>query len=141
MKKIYEGLRTNDLENLLIPLISIDEYESKLDDDAIVVGFYVSDKEPADDLNRFIQKSPQFIYDADVSPAPTQDGYFVCFVEFERNEKFYDSLMDILKDLTNLVNIEPDQWSFTAYNHDGVFELTEKNVYILIRKEPRDSED
>ena len=68
MVNLVEGLKEGDLEELLIPMISIDEYESKLDDDSIVVAFYVRDRDPSYDLNRFIQKGASAILDTDVSP-------------------------------------------------------------------------
>jgi hypothetical protein len=54
--KLYEGMWSGDLADLVQPLVSIDEYASKIDPNAIAVGFYVQDKDAADDLNRFIQK-------------------------------------------------------------------------------------
>ena len=47
--KINEGLRVGDLENLVSPKISIDEFESKSgsDDEILVVAFYVKDDQPA----------------------------------------------------------------------------------------------
>ncbi|MNK54736.1 hypothetical protein D3C87_737280 [compost metagenome] len=136
MKQLLrEGLREQDLEDLVIPMISIDEFESKVDDDAIVIGFYVKDSEPADDLNRFIQKSPVILLDTDVSPAPNADGYFLVFVEVSRDGSFPKKLETILAEIKNLVAIEESDWSFTCYGHDGIFEATEENVRVLIRTE------
>lgn len=132
---LREGLRENDLEELVIPMISIDEFESKVDEDAIVIGFYVKDSEPADDLNRFIQKSPVILLDTDVSPAPNEDGYFLVFVEVSRDDSFAKKLLTILAEIKNLVGIEESDWSFTCYGHDGIFEVTEEKVHVLIRTE------
>jgi hypothetical protein len=133
MKSLYEGLSSGDLDDLLIPLLSIDQYESKIDDDAIVVGFYVKDLEPANDLNRFIQKSAIAILDSEVSPAPTPEGFYIVFVEFTRDLEVKKKLKDILNDIKNLVNIQPHDWSFTYYGHKGVFELTDENMDIMFR--------
>lgn len=136
MKQLLrEGLRENDLEDLVIPMISIDEFESKVDDDGIVIGFFVKDAEPADDLNRFIQKSPVILLDTDVSPAPNEDGYFLVFVEVSRDESFAKKLKTILAEIENLVAIEESDWSFTCYGHEGVFEVTEEKIHVLIRTE------
>jgi len=132
---LREGLREGDLEELVIPLISIDEFESKVDDDAIVVGFFVKDLEPANDLNRFIQKSPVVLLDTDVSPAPNEDGYFLVFVELTREASFSSKLLTILGEISNLVGIEVDDWRFTAYRHEGIFEVTDEKVRVLIRTE------
>lgn len=134
-KYLSEGLREHDLDKLVIPLVSIDEFESKVDDDLIVIGFFVKDSDPADDLNRFIQKSPVSLVDTEVSPAPNQDGYFVVFVEVMRDPSFYSKLTTILDEIENLVGIAPEDWSFSCYGHDGIFQLTEEKVKVLIRTE------
>lgn len=134
-KYLVEGLREHDLKDLVIPMVSIDEFESKIDDDAIVVGFFVKDSDPANDLNRFIQKSPIQLLDTDVSPAPNEDGYFLVFVELSRDNSFYTKLKTILDEIKNLVDIDPNDWTFTCYGHNGVFDLTDKKIKVLIRTE------
>jgi hypothetical protein len=136
MIKLFEGLRENDLEDLVLPMLSIDEYESKVDDDAIVIGFYVMDREPAQDLNRFIQKSPIVLIDTDVSPAPNEDGYYMVFVELPRDEAVTPKIKTLLDEIKSLVHLEPTEWSFTCYGHEGVFPLNDKNLHVLVRKEP-----
>lgn len=101
---INEGLRTNDLEDMVLPLISVDEYESKVDENAIVFGFYVNDRDAANDLNRFIQKSPAMLLDTEVSPAPDQDGYYLVFFELLRNDKLPQSVREVLDEVEPLTN-------------------------------------
>jgi hypothetical protein len=132
--KLTEGLRENDLEGLVLPVISIDQFESKIDDDAIVIGFYVLYRDPATDLNRFIQKSAVDIIDTEVSPAPTEEGYYVVFVEVMRNEKFPEALLAILENIGNLVGFS--NWQFTAYGVDGVHDLSVDEIKSLIRLTP-----
>lgn len=130
---LLEGLKEGDLENLVLPLVSIDEYESKLDDDSIVVGFFVGDKEPAADLNRFIQKGAIDILDTDVSPAPNEEGHFMVFVEMLRNDTFPKNLLDIVESLTGLT--ENDQWEVVIYGSSEPQPLTleylEANVRLI----------
>ena len=97
MNFINEGLMKNDLAKLVLPIMSIDEYDSKIKDDAIVVAFYVTDKDPASDLNKFIQKSPVMLLDTEVSPAPNQDGFYLVFVEMDRSDMFKLNLHAILR--------------------------------------------
>jgi hypothetical protein len=90
MSKLIEGMQANDLDFLIMPLISIDEYESKIDDRrAVVIGFYVTDNDPASELSAFIEKGTVPVLDTEVSPAPTEDGYYMVFVEMDRNEKLF----------------------------------------------------
>ncbi len=135
---LLEGLRANDLEGLVLPVISIDQFESKIDDDAIVVAFYVEYKDPATDLNRFIQKSAEDLLDTEVSPAPTEEGYYLVFVELARSDKFPKTLLGILDDLKNLVALK--QWRFIGYGKEGVHDLTEENILAMVRLQPNKSE-
>jgi hypothetical protein len=124
--QLNEGLRQDDLEGLVLSVLSIDEYESKIDDSAIVVGFFVQYQDPANDLNRFIQKSAIDIIDTEVSPAPTEDGYYVVFLELQRDIAFIGKMMQLLGNLENLVKIK--SWSFTTIGHNKKIELTGKNL-------------
>src|SRR6056297_3156277 len=87
-KKIIESLFPGDLENLVSSTISIDEYESKIDPEAIVLAFFVKSEDPAYDLSRFIEFGPfSYILDTEVSPAPDENGNYLVFVEFEAANK------------------------------------------------------
>ena len=131
--KLFEGLRGNELDYLVMPMITVDEYESKIsrDEDVIVAGFYVDHEDPAKELSRFIDKSVQNILDTDVSPAPTPSGYFVVFVELERNEEVYTTLAAILKEIENIVSIE--KWQFKTYKNEDVMDFTEENFNEYVR--------
>ena len=61
---INEGLTMNALDGLITPMLSIDEYESKISDKrAIVVGFFVQEEDPANDLSNFIDRSSHPIHE------------------------------------------------------------------------------
>jgi hypothetical protein len=110
--KVNEGLLEHDLDFTIMPLISVDEYESKIDDrKAIVVGFYITDKDPATDLASFIEKGTVHVLDVDVSPAPTDDGHYMVFVEIDRNKKFPERLLRIINDLGRVTNVK--EWEFS----------------------------
>lgn len=115
---LTEGLRKGDLEDMVLPMVTIDEYSSKLDDTAIVLGFYVHDKDAADDLNRFIQKSPAELLDTDVSPAPDQRGYYIVFVEFMNDKKIVESMESVIGEVSSLVNNE--SWQMRLRGLKGV---------------------
>jgi len=113
MTKLKEGLRTHDLIDLVLPTISIDEYESKIDPDAIVVGFFVDDDAPAKDLSSFIESGAGEILDTEVSPAPDDDGNYLVFVEFMRDENLPENIEYVLETVENLTGIQ--EWNFTYY--------------------------
>lgn len=120
------GLREGDLEHLVLPLISIDEYESKLSQEAIVIGFYVGDQEPARDLNRFIQKAPIALLDTDISPAPNRDGYYMVFVELMRNDEVPEKVIDLCGTISRLVSIS--DWSMKLYGKENAVPLSSDGI-------------
>lgn len=152
MTTLTEGLQAHDLDYLIMPLISIDEYESKIDDrKAIVVGIYVTDIDPANELSSFIEKGVVPVLDTEVSLAPTEDGYYVVFVEIDRNERFVKRLLNIVDSISNLTNV--DKWEFSPYHSDKdenypvTAEMLKKHVNLdpnsveIRDKEEKDQED
>jgi hypothetical protein len=129
--RLNEGLRIGDLADLVLPLISVDEYVSKISPDAIVIGFYVHDENAAKDLNRFIQKSPVSLLGSEVSPAPDQHGYFMTFVEFLNNDRLPESLSALLHELTPLVDIE--EWSMRIRRVKGLKPYAEDTLAAALR--------
>lgn len=132
---LNEGLRAGDLRDLLIPVLSIDEYESKISSNAevIVVGFFIETEEAADDLSRFINRSANAMLDTDVSPAPTESGYFVMFVEFTRDAAAFESIQNILIEIQNVVNIKESDWTFKGYQTTEIKEFNEQNFNESVR--------
>lgn len=130
--KIFEGMWANDLEDLLQPLVSIDEYESKVDENAIALGFFVNDRDAADDLNRFIQKSSVPLLDSDVSPAPDQRGYYIVFCELTDNDRFIDNLCNICDEVGQLGAI--DNWQMKIRGVDKVVPLDVKKIERVLMR-------
>ena len=67
--------------------LHVDEFKSKMgnDEDMVVLSFKVGGKEPAIDLVNFIEKSYDWVIDADTSSGEMEDGDYIVFVEMERN--------------------------------------------------------
>lgn len=102
--KLFEGLRSKDLQGLVDPVFTIDQYKSKMgeDKDVVVIGFKVTDKYPAIDLMEFIEKGYTFILDADMSTGEERDGKYQVFVEFERTTKLPEQIKDLLSGVGQL---------------------------------------
>lgn len=98
------SLRHNDLRDCIYPEISVDEYESKTGktDEVIVIAFYTTEEDVANDLDDFIEKSFIEVLDVDVSPNPTEDGKYMVFVELKRLPDFFKKFKDLIKDVENL---------------------------------------
>lgn len=112
--KLDEGLRENDLDDLVLPTITIDDFEPKSgdDDEVVVVTFRAKDDGPANDLASFIEKGSHDILDTEVSPSVDEDGNYLIFVEIRRSDSLFDTVKGIVKDVTRLVNIEKWQFQF-----------------------------
>ena len=111
MSQLHEGLLQGDLKFMLLPTISIDEYQSKIDDrKVIVVALFCKEKEVADDLLVFLEKSDVHFLDIEVSDSPNANGEWACFIELTRNKGFVKKLFDLINELNNLADIE--KWSF-----------------------------
>ena len=126
MHTLLEGMREGDLEDLVLPMITIDEYASKLDENAIVLGFYVQDRDAADDLNRFIQKSPVEMLDTEVSPAPDQHGYYICFIELLNDRRIVESIETLLAEVSPLVG--NSEWQMRLRGLKGVQKFNAKTL-------------
>ena len=137
MRLIQEGLQKGDLNGMILPLLSIDEYESKIDDkNVIVVTFYCFEEDPAHDLSNFIERSPHTPLDTDVSPAPSTEGYYLTFVEIKRNSEFVDKLLNIIKEVHNLTDVK--EWQFTSNQlpKGKVLPVTKQNLEKHVQTEP-----
>jgi hypothetical protein len=127
--RLSEGLRPGDLNHMVLPLLSVDEFNSKIDDrTVIVVAFYSFEEDPAHDLSNFIERSPEKVLDTDVSPAPTREGYYVTFVEIKRDKQFIPKLLKILEEVNNLTDVK--QWQFTSQKLPAgkVLPVTKENL-------------
>ena len=57
-KTLFEGLRSGDLQDMISPILNIDQFKSKMGEDknVVVVAFKSKEKMPAIDLMEFIEK-------------------------------------------------------------------------------------
>lgn len=134
---INEGLSRHSLRHLVMPIVSIDEYESKIDDRRVIVtAFFVRDQDPASDLSSFIEKSSIRPLDTEVSPAPTDDGWYVVFVEMGRGDDYPKRLVDMLEQIGNLTDTM--KWTFKAYGgeSDELHDVNEKNIRTYVNLDP-----
>ena len=106
--QLNETLLAGDLKFLVSSVIEIDSYKSKIGDDAkmIVVSFNVDDKEPADDLARFLELGYDWVVDADATDGPIDTGKYKVFVEIERDRHAPERILDMLDAIKKLTNIE-----------------------------------
>lgn len=136
MSKLFEGARAGDLEYLVSSFVSIDQYTSKIENDNIVISFFVKEKEPAQDLVDFISKNFfDFVIDIELAASKTINGDFQVFVELKRTQSFPVRLFKIMNALNILTN--QDDWVFKAPGFDETFDLTRENIQKTIRLKPQ----
>jgi hypothetical protein len=125
---ISEGLRSGDLTNYVSEVFSVDRYSSKMgeDQDIVVLGFRVKEKNPAVDLMEFIEKGYPFILDADISTGEENDGQYQVFAEIQRSPEIKSQLRELLNGIGQLCNCY--EWRFRYQKSSNSIEFTEENV-------------
>ncbi|MHA1289396.1 MAG: hypothetical protein ACTSPB_18565, partial [Candidatus Thorarchaeota archaeon] len=126
------GLRHLELKDMVLPLISIDEFEPKsgTNEEVIVVTFFCKDELPAIDLDEFIDKSVIEFLDSEVSPNPNEDSYYLVFVEFKRQPNFWIKLYDLVKDIENVAG--KAKWRVQPYLVDQLYKLTDTELHDVV---------
>lgn len=130
------GLRHGELNGMILPLISVDEFEPKSGtvEEVIVVAFFANDELPAYDLDDFIDKSVVQFLDSEVSPNPNDEGQYLVFVEFKRQPNFWMKLYNLIEDVDNVTG-EMD-WKVQPYLVNKLYDLNDKALHdVVITKE------
>jgi hypothetical protein len=130
--KLFGGLRPNDLENMVSPRFTVDQYKSKMgnDEDIIVLAFKVKDKFPATDLMEFIEKGFPFVLDADMSSGEESDGQYRVFVELLRTKKAAEEIDTLLRGIGKLCDCE--KWRFKYFKDIDAHEATVEAINNFI---------
>lgn len=135
---LTEGLETGDLSRLVDTRVTIDEYKSKIgrDEDIVVLAFKIQGKNPALDLVNFIEKSYDWILDADASSGELNDGNYLVFVECDRDESLPDNLVTMFNDLEKLTGNPTDTWILSYHKPHGVAKVDGDQISNLIPLTP-----
>jgi hypothetical protein len=133
---LTEGLRYGDLKELVSDLFTVDQYRSKMGEDAdvVVLGFRVKEKYPATDLMEFLEKGYPFILDADMSAGEEHDGQYQVFVEMERTTELPRQMKELLSGVSHLCGFR--DWRFRYQKSPNSIEFDESNVMEHIPTTP-----
>jgi DNA-dependent RNA polymerase auxiliary subunit epsilon len=125
---LNEGLRANDLKDLIYPQFEVDTFRSKMgeDKDVVTLTFQAKDRYPAKDMMEFIERGYPFVLDADVSAGENDKGEYAVFVEIERNEKIAEQIKDLTYGLERLTGIS--DWKFKYYKNKEMIEASTENL-------------
>ena len=126
MFNLNENLEGGDLKRLVHDELHIDEFKSKMGDDAdvCVVSFKVAGKEPAIDLVSFIEKGYDWVLDADVSSGEKEGGDYLVFVEIDRTPSMPQQIYDLISDLVNLTEQDILDWRVLYFKSNKEHDLT-----------------
>lgn len=135
---LNENLEYGDLKRLVHSELHIDEYKSKMGDDAdvCVISFKVSGKEPSLDLVSFIEKGYDYVLDADVSSGEKEGGDYLVFVELDRTPKVPEQIISMIDDLTNLTEQSIDEWRVRYHKSTEDHKLSEETLASIIMLSP-----
>lgn len=135
-QQLNEGLRSEDLANLVHPVFDIDTYRSKMgeDRDVCVLSFKVKDRAPAKDLMEFVEKGYTFVLDADVSSGENDQGEYFVFIELSRNEKLAENIKELTYGINKLTGL--DKWKFKYYKDKTVHEANQEMLRKIVPETP-----
>lgn len=138
MRKLNEGLRYGDLKDFVSELFTVDQYRSKMGEDAdiVVLGFRVKEKYPATDLMEFIERGYPFILDADMSAGEERDGQYQVFVELERTGKLAEQMKELLDGIGKLTDVH--EWRYRYQKAATSVEFNPKTVTEHIPTSPEE---
>lgn len=102
------ALRENDLRGLVKDVFEVDNYKSKIgnDRDVCVLTFIVDSKDPAEDLENFIEMGYDFVMDAECTSGELDDGKYRVFVEIERSRHLAEQLQELMDGVSKVTGIE-----------------------------------
>jgi hypothetical protein len=137
---LLEGLEHGDLKRLVHTELHVDEFKSKLGDDAdiVVLSFKVDGKEPATDLVSFVEKGYDWVVDADISSGEMDDGDFIVFVELDRKEGVVDNIWQLMQELMNLTEQKLEDWRVRYYKAHKETYLSFDSLKELIPQSPEE---
>jgi hypothetical protein len=112
MSYLTEGLNYQDMKNHVVPVLSIDEFKSRIgeDKDIIVLTFIVSSEAVGNDLVDWLERGYDWIIDAEVSPGEVLDKKYYVFAEMNRRSSASKRIVELLEDLYTLTDVKVDAW-------------------------------
>jgi hypothetical protein len=133
-----DSLQANDLIHLVDRIFEVDNYKSKMGDDAdvVVLSFTVESRAPAEDLVGFLEKGYNFVLDADMSPGELEDGKYRVFVELQRTSKVSEQISDMLYGMSRLTGI--DDFKFRYHKSFDSLDAVQEKLEEVIPRNPRD---
>jgi hypothetical protein len=112
-KLLNEGLDYHDLEGIVTPRVTIDEYAAQMgkDSEIVTLAFIVKNKQAGEDLSDWFERGYDFVLDAQVSDGELTSGTYLVFVEMNRRTTVPERIITLLDDLETLTDIPLKDWT------------------------------
>jgi hypothetical protein len=131
------SLHKNDLRYTVLKKLSIDEFEPKTGDseDVLVLGFFTREQNASADIKEFINGSHIQPRDVEVSPNTNSDGYYMVFVELDRDQSVLDKIQALIHDVENLTG--KLQWQARTHLMDHYIQLGDPELSRYVITDPK----
>jgi hypothetical protein len=112
-KLLNEGLDYHDLEGIVTPRVTIDEYAAQMgkDSEIVTLAFIIKNKQAGEDLSDWFERGYDFVLDAQVSDGELTSGTYLVFVEMNRRTTVPERIITLLDDLETLTDISLKDWT------------------------------
>jgi len=134
MTILSESLNYLDMENQVIPIVSVDEYAAKMgtDKDIVTITFMVKSKLVAEDLVTWFERGYDYILDASISDGELEPNKWLVFVEMERRSWVARRLLGLLKELQTLTGMAPEEYTLNIDTEEYPMELEIMKQKIIL---------
>lgn len=144
MKIINEGLDYHDLEGIVDPVVSVDEYAAHMGKDSSIVtlAFTVQNKHAGDDLADWFERGYNFVLDAQTSEGEITVGKYLVFVEMNRRTSTPKKIVELLSDLKTLTGLDLADWTVKVDGEEyDADENVLKQVIVLSPQDYRNEKE
>lgn len=136
-KILNEGLDYHDLEGIVTPTVTVDEYAAKMgkDSEIVTLSFVVNNKQAGSDLSDWFERGYDFVLDAQVSDGELSSGKYLVFVEMNRRTSVPDRIIKLIEDLETLTDIPVKDWTVVVDGEE--YEPSEEILKQVIKLSPQ----
>lgn len=145
---IREGLAHGDLVDILVPQVSIDEYQSKENTNNVVVAFYIHNvPEAIEPLRRFCDRCPGVV-DTDTGDSDTLRNTSIVYCEFKRKNIRFEQISRMIELIARISGLKPKDINLSfpsrkrlySYSPEVVAAYFTKMISIDIKREKEKEE-
>lgn len=131
---INEGLATGDLQDLLVPRVSIDEYVAKDGGDNVVIAFFIMNvPEAVEPLRRFCDRCPGVI-ETDSGDADTMKNTSIVYAEMDREKIDASKVSRMIELVFDIAKVKPKDISVCFPNTEEMFPYSRDTILAYFSK-------